>query len=444
MELGSWALIHGPSLLGLLPLLIYIVLVFINVDNLVAIAAGIVVGAVITGQGLPGLAGMFADSLGSFVVRIGFIIMLGAGLGRLMNQAKITHTLIYWIVKRVGINSRSKAKITVIVVSILICGLLGTLGGGNAVIAPIILPIMASMGIVPSAVTLLLKTAGEVGLIWGPLTGVTLGLLGVTGLSYGRYMLLAGLPFGIIWLIGAWIAANYIQKKNEGKETYDESLKGDSKLESMQVTTQQKVATIAFLLSFLALVVYGVLSKQGTNYAIIVMMVLIVVVFLFGRLKVNEGLKSVVDGVASMANLFLIFITIDVLLNLVTLGGGFEALSKALEGLISNVGAAGVMLISSVVGGLGIEAAAVAEIKIIADMFGEMAKNAALPMEMFAISLLAATRLTGSVYPTSNLMGQMGIAGSSDTKTIMKGMWISISLLVAYIIIWAFVGTLIL
>lgn len=443
MELGSWALIHGPSLLGLLPLLVYIVLVFINVDNLVAIAAGIVVGAVITGQGLPALSKMFATSLGSFVVQIGFIIMLGAGLGRLMNQARITHTLIYWIVKRIGINNRSKAKITVIVVSILICGLLGTLGGGNAVIAPIILPIMASMGIVPSAVTLLLKTAGEVGLIWGPLTGVTLGLLGVTGLSYGRYMLLAGLPFGIIWLIGAWIAANYIQKKNEGKEKYDDSLKGGG-LESMQITSQQKVATIAFLLTFLALVVYGVLSKQGTSYAIIVMMVLIVVVFLFGRLKINEGLKSVVDGVASMANLFLIFITIDVLLNLVTLGGGFTALSKALEGLVSGVGAAGVMLISSVVGGLGIEAAAVAEIKIIADMFGEMARNAALPMEMFAISLLAATRLTGSVYPTSNLMGQMGIAGSSDTKTILKGLWISISFLVAYIIIWAFVGTLVL
>jgi len=171
-----------------------------------------------------------------------------------------------------------------------------------------------------------------------------------------------------------------------------------------------------------------------------VMILLMVVVMLFGRIKPNDGMKSVVEGVASMASLFLVFVTIDVLLNMVTKGGGFDALSTWLQGFISSVGASGVMLISSVVGGLGIEAAAVAEIKIISDLFGQMVTESALPMEMFAVSLLAATRLTGSLYPTSNLVGQMGIARSGDMKATLKGCWISIIPVVLYIIIWAFIG----
>lgn len=438
MELGSWALISAPSLWGLIPLLIYIVLVFMNQDNIIAMMAGILVGAVLTGQGIGQLAKMFAGSLGSFVVQIGFIIMLGAGLGKLMNKARITHTLIYWIVKKIGVNSESKARITLIAVSIVICGLLGTLGGGNAVIAPIIIPIVAQFGIAPSVVTILFKTAGEVGLIWGPLTGVTLTLLGVTGMSYGRYMLVAGLPFGIIWLAGAWIAANYLQKRSKGQEMYDLPEKLEDK--GSEITKTEKTATLIFLLAFIGLVLYGIFSKQGTSYAIIVMILLMVVVMLFGRIKPQEGMDSIVSGTASMANLFLVFVTIDVLLNMVSLAGGFEALSKLLQGVVHNVGATGVALISSVIGGLGIEAAAVAEIKIISDMFKDMATASGLPMEVFAISLLAATRITGSVYPTTNLVGQMGIARSSDTKSILKGCWISITPLVIYIIVWAFIG----
>ena len=42
-------------------------------------------------------------------------------------------------------------------------------------------------------------------------------------------------------------------------------------------------------------------------------------------------------------------------------------------------------------------------------MFGSSAIVTSLPMSMFAISILTATRLTGSMYPITNLMGQLGI-----------------------------------
>lgn len=154
-----------------------------------------------------------------------------------------------------------------------------------------------------------------------------------------------------------------------GKEAYsvDEDIKH---LDSIVITPAQKRTTAAFLVAFVLLVVYGILTKQGTSYALIVMIALAVVVTLVSWTDIDTAVSCVTKGVASQANMFLIFITIDVLLNLVTLGGGFDAISNLLGGLAKGGGATGVMLAASIVGGFGIEAAAVAEIKIIAEMFG--------------------------------------------------------------------------
>ncbi len=331
MELGSWSLITAPSLLALIPLIVMIVLIFIGKSNVSGIMVGVLVGALLMGQDLGDMAAAFSTALGSSTALIGLIIMMGAGLGVLMNEAGVTHTLVYWIVKRIGVNTQTKGKIALVIVSIIVCGLLGTLGGGNAVIAPVMLPIMASLGVTPTVVATLFKVAGEIGLILGPLTGVTLITEEVTGLSYGQLMIQAAIPFAIVWLAGAWVGANRAQKRTHGKESY--TLGDDVKhLDQVVITKQQKVTTIAFLLCFVLLVGYGIATGQGTSYALIVMIVLAAVVAIFGRIEIDRSVDCITKGVASQANMFLIFVSIEVLLNLVTLGGGFDALSNLLGG----------------------------------------------------------------------------------------------------------------
>ena len=442
MELGSWSLITAPSLLALIPLIVMIVLIFIGKSNVSGIMVGVLVGALLMGQDLGDMAAAFSTALGSSTALIGLIIMMGAGLGVLMNEAGVTHTLVYWIVKRIGVNTQTKGKIALVIVSIIVCGLLGTLGGGNAVIAPVMLPIMASLGVTPTVVATLFKVAGEIGLILGPLTGVTLITEEVTGLSYGQLMIQAAIPFAIVWLAGAWVGATRAQKRTQVKESY--TLGDDVKhLDQVVITKQQKVTTIAFLLCFVLLVGYGIATGQGTSYALIVMIVLAAVVAIFGRIEIDRSVDCITKGVASQANMFLIFVSIEVLLNLVTLGGGFDALSNLLGGLASN-SATAVMLVASVVGGFGIEAAAVAEIKIISDMFGGLAVSAGLPMGCFAVSILAATRLTGSIYPTSNFAGQLGIAQCTNTKEALQAAWISVAFAWVFVIAYAIVGPMIL
>lgn len=447
MELGTWSFIQSPSLFALIPLIIMIVMIFRGFSNVASIMLGIIVGVLVMGQDFGMLANAFFESLGSTTALIGIIIMIGSGLGILMNETGVTQTLVYWIVKRIGVNTQTKAKIVLIICSILICGLLGTLGGGNAVIAPIMLPLLGSLGVTPTVVAILFKVSGEIGLIAGPLTGVTLVTMEVTGLSYAQLMVQAVIPFSIFWLVGAWIGANRAQKRTEKSESYE--LDGDiveemKHLDTFEVSGKQKRTTIAFLLSFVALIIYGIVSSQGTSYALIVMIVLSIVVTIASWTNIDTAVQCITKGVSSQANMFLIFITIDVLLNLVTLGGGFDALSNFLGKFVRYGGATGVMLVASVVGGFGIEAAAVAEIKIISEMFGSLAVESGLPMGCFAIAIMAATRLTGSIYPTSNFASQMGTAQCDNTKEALQACWISVAFAFFFVVIASIFGPLLL
>lgn len=443
ITLGNWALIEAPSLLALIPLIIYIVMAFKGKNNVSGLMTGIAAAFILLGLNLKTLAGVFQSAMGSTTVMIGLIIMTGAGLGVLMTETRITHTLVYLIVNSLKVNTQTRAKVALIISSVLICGMLGTLGGGNAIIAPIIIPIMASLGVSPTVVGVLFKVAGEVGLILGPLTGVTLITMEVTGLNYLQLLLYATLPFSIVWLIGAWIGTNKIQKELAGKEVYEitDDMKG---LDSYVISPKEKTATIVFLITFVLLVAYGVISKQGTNYALIVMLILTAVVAIFNRIEIDKVVELMGKGMATQFNMFLVFITIEVLLNLVTAGGGFDALGNMLGGLARQAGAFGVYITACIVGGFGIEAAAVAEIKIIADMFGGLAREVGLPMSVFATSILAATRLTGSMYPTTNFAGQMGTARSQNTKDGLRALWISVAFVWIWILIWGFIGPMLL
>lgn len=440
LEFGSWALVKAPSLLALVPLIIYIVMAFRGKNNVSGLLVGIAVASLLLGLDVKQLAGVFQKAMGSTTVMIGLIILAGAGLGVLMTETKVTHTLVYLIVKGLKVNTQAKAKIALIISSILICGMLGTMGGGNAIIAPIIIPIMASLGVIPTVVGVLFKVAGEVGLILGPLTGVTLITMEVTGLNYLQLMMYAAVPFSIVWLIGAWVGTTKIQKELAGKEVYE--LKEDMKhLDDFKVGSKEKTTTISFLISFILLVGYGVISKQGTNYALIVMILLAAVIAVVNRMEIDKVVNLMTTGMASQFNMFLIFITIEVILTLVTAGGGFEALGNLLGGLARQAGAFGVYITACIVGGFGIEAAAVAEIKIIADMFGGLAGDVGLPMSVFATAILAATRLTGSMYPTTNFAGQMGTARSENTKDGLRALWISVAFVWVWIIVWGLIGT---
>jgi hypothetical protein len=158
-----------------------------------------------------------------------------------------------------------------------------------------------------------------------------------------------------------------------------------------------------------------------------------------GRIEIDRAVKVMSKGIASQAPMMIMFIGFEMLLNLVSAGGGFKALAEIL-GNFAGDSPTMVMLVAAIVGGFGIEAAAVAEIKIIAEMFGATAQAAGLPMSMFAISILAATRLTGSLYPTTNFAIAIGVAQCTNTKEVLQACWIACGSVCAFILVWSFLG----
>lgn len=263
----------------------------------------------------------------------------------------------------------------------------------------------------------------------------------VTGLSYGKLMLWAVVPFSLVWLGSTIFAAKRIQKKLRGKEVY-EITEDMIDLNKIVVSKEEKRTTVLFLITFLLLVGYGIISKQGTTYALIVMLILSVVVTISSRLEMDSAIDTFVEGASKMTNMFFVFILFEVMFALIGLGGGFEALGTLLTGLVAGGGKAIVVIIASLVGGFGIEAAAVAEITIVHNMFIALVNQVNLPMEIWATAILAATRITGSVYPTANLAGQMGIARCGNMKEVLKASWIGAAALWAWVILWSFVGPL--
>ena len=134
------------GLLGLLPLVVYIVLVFRDVDPLPATAICVLIGAILTRQTPISFGEALAKATGSFLALVGVIIMLGRGLGEVLTETKVSHTLVHKIIFGIGIDTEKKAMLGIMLACMVVIGLLGTMAGGNAILAPIILPIAASAG----------------------------------------------------------------------------------------------------------------------------------------------------------------------------------------------------------------------------------------------------------------------------------------------------------
>lgn len=435
--MGPYSFISEESLWALIPMAVYIVVSFLpKSSGLTSAFISCVAGFFLTGQ-TPKLFGkLVTESLGSTLGLIGLIIMMGAGLGTLMTEAGISHTMVYWIINKIGVKTEKRAIITVIVTTTLVCGLLGTLAGGCAIIAPILIPVVAAAGLKPATVGAVFQSSGETGLIWGPFTGPTVALLAITGLSYGRMMLWAALPYGIIWLVVIYFVALKIQKDPK----FDEVYQLEENKQEVVVTPEQKRTTVAFIVSFVALVTYSMFTKPGTAYTVFVVIVLMLVIGLFSKKGLSECFKQVSKGMGAMAGTFLLFILLNIMLTYVNYGGGFEALGKLFISMIGEGSRSLVVIFGTLVGSFGVNGGAVAQLQVTHDLFAAAIESTKVPMEVWALALICGSRVTTSIYPGSNMLAPMGLARSESLKAMLLGDWAVSMVSILFIIIWALVG----
>lgn len=403
------------QLASLSVIIIYTILVFRNVDPLIATAIGVAIGFLFNLSTPLEMGKILESSLGSFLALVGFIIMLGRGLGEVLTETKVSHTLVHKIVYSVGVNTQTRVKIGVVISSTVIVAILGTLAGGLAILAPILRPIAASVGLSRPSLAVLMQAAGEEALIIGPFAPPVVALLGVTGLTYGTMLTHASLPIVAVTLIVTWIMSGKLQRQ------YPQELFNYSEnVEQFIPTKRQSGATIFFTLAFLACVVYGLMFKAKTSYVIFVMFSLAISTGIVGGLKLTRIFELIVEGMKKNFHLFVIFILLGPMLDLVQSAGGFDALLKVFAPLQQIGGKSILSILIGLTGAFGMPAASAAVIKMLYQMFSPSVAVLQLSATTFAFSMLLATRITNFAIPGANMFAAMGFAESSNIKAMIK------------------------
>lgn len=410
-------LFNLSPIFALVPLIIYIILAFRDINPILNVVICVLLSAVITQQPLLGMGAVISEALGSFLALIGFIILMGSALGAVLRKTGVAENVVITLMKKIGIDTEKKAILASMICSIVLVSLLGTLAGANAIIAPIVIPLVAVIGITPSTLAAVFQGAGATGLFIGPYSPQVVTIMGLTGLSYGSYLLGAGLPVALICWLVTYFMAMRIQNKTKGVYAYENIEKPDMEYEP---TKETRRATLAFFLSLLILIGYGIAVKSGSSYAIVVMFTSAIFTGVAGGLPLNDLFDTMMEGAGRMIWLFVMFVLFHPFITFIAEAGAFEELVSLIEPLLQSQSKVVFSLISTLTGIFGIGGAAVAQSIVMDNMFGQLVKGLGLSATLWAAILLVGSQITSFAYPEADMLGQMGLARSKDLKNMVK------------------------
>ena len=410
--------VASPSLWGLVPLLLYIALCFSRFGQIFAVLVGIVSAAIIGGHGIMEVAQGIRGGLGSFLGYIGLIILLGGGLGQVLKRTGVVHILVTMVTSRMKVDSERKAFAVVMICSVVIVSLLGTMAGGNAILAPILIPIAASVGVTPNAMAVLLHGAGATGLFLGPFTPPMVALMEFTGLSYPQVLLNAGIPVSVIMWVTTFLWAGVVQKRYRGRNAYEAADGTEASAHPAEPRVASRAAVV-FLVSMVVLVVYGILIEGGSTFVLPIMGITAFLTGIAGGLGVTEIIESVCEGAKNLVWLFFFFVLLDPFINFISAAGAFEAISQILAPYVQESSRAAFVAMTTLVGVFGVPGVAVVQAEVLNKMFLTLAQSMNIPMTVWVIVLLVGSQMTSFAIPEGDMQGQMGLARSDDLKSVL-------------------------
>ncbi len=351
--------------------------------------------------------------------------MLGAGVGEVAYRTGAARELVKFIVNRVGLSSQSRVKFGIIISSIVICGSLGTMAGGNAIIVAVVIPIAAAVGLTPPTVALLLMISGSIGLFIGPFTPSTVTILELGGLSYPQFLLTSALPMSVVTLGAGWIMSCYIQKWTAGKYSYNENFLTQKESEDPETLKRGKRAAFVFLGTIIAMAIVGISLKAGFSFAIIVMLTVALLTGLVAGLSPKQILEALYDGCGKLVWMFILYWLYNPILELVEKLNAYQTLLDSatpyLTGLTPAMLCFGIFLFN-IVG--HIPGAAVAQMTFTNKIFGPILAAHGVPPAGITAVLLASSQVDWfGPFPSSDMFGQMGLARSSQLKYMLYGGW---------------------
>lgn len=417
------AVIGGQAgLWGLVPIGLYAVLALLGVDVVLATIGALVIAAVMTRTGPIPLGNQLATSMGSLVAVIGLIILLGAGLGQVTQETGAAQALVRFVMGRIGLNTRTRVQVGIMVSSLILVGALGTLAGANAILAPIIIPIAARTGWKPPAVAAMLHAAGAAGLMSGPFTPPVVTIMAAAHLDYGEYLLKAALPVATLTIVIGFFMARWIQRHTDQEYTAADAAEEETEPSREGLARR---SALVFALVLVGLAVYGIVEKAGYSYALVVMVLTAAATGLAGGLGPKSVLQAVYTGAGRLIWLFLLFWMLDPMLVLIGKTGAYETIFADLKPILPDVSPWVFLLLVVALGYLhAVPGAAVAQVVLVNKLFGPVAAALGIPPAVWAVALLGTSQIDQlGPLPGADMIGQMGLARSSSLRLMLFNGW---------------------
>jgi GntP family gluconate:H+ symporter len=403
-----------PGLWGLIPIVVYAGLALLGVDMVLATLGAVLCAVVLTRTSPADLGSVLTESMGSLVALLGVIILLGAGLGEVLRRTGVAEFLVIGVVRRVGLTTQLRAQFGVMLACTILAGALGTLAGSVAIVAPIVIPLLAALGFSSPATAAMFFFSGLAGLTLSPFAPITASIYGAAQVSWIDYVVTAGLPtalvmFGVGFLVVRWNqrrtaqAFPYPPERAVDLDALDEPAAGAGR------------TTVAFLLAFLALVVYSGVTAAGATFVPVALILLIAVTGIGARLPIGALMGAVYAGASRLLGIFFLFFLLAVLFTLVDSMGAYDGVAERFA--LSELAPYLFCLVVILIGWVGVAGAAAAQVVLVNQVFGPLAVALGVPPAAWTVVLLAASQTDGlGPFPNPDMIGQMGLAESRSLR----------------------------
>ncbi|TCP47862.1 putative ion transporter superfamily protein YfcC [Tamaricihabitans halophyticus] len=416
-------LTSSPTLWGFLPLALYAVLLLADLDIVLATTVGLLSGLLVLGAGPIDAADYLADSLASDVVVIGLVIVLGSGLGEVLMKTGAATDLVRLIVQRMGIDSALRAQLGIMLATGVLVIALGTLIGAFALAAPLVIPIAARLGFTRSGTALMMFIGGTCGMFVAPFVGSMVAIRSSSGISYPEFVLVAGGPLAI----ACFVVGFFLVRWNLRRPTSPEDFYGadDQVDEALEVPRYARQSTVAFLGSFVLMVVYAVLTGAGTSFAVLALIGMAVVAGAAGRLSPTALLRALYDGCGRLFNFFLLFWLLAALFAVIEELNPYEILLDLWGSNLVALGTFTFLVLVGLIGWIGIQGASAAQVLLVDQIFGPTADALGVPIAAWSVVLLASAQAdTYGPFPGVNMIAPVGLARSTALKRVLYSSWV--------------------
>ncbi|MDA3624681.1 permease [Saccharopolyspora sp. WRP15-2] len=416
-------LTEPPTLWGLLPLGLFVVLLLIDLDIVIAAVVTSASALLVLGSNPAEAAGFLGDALGSDVLAIGMIIVLGGGLGEVLLRTGAAADLVRMIMRKLGDDSPARAQLGIMLASAVLVVALGTLIGAFALAAPLVIPIAARLGFTKSGTALMLFVGGTCGMFVAPFVGSMVAIRTASGISYPDFVLTAGGPLAVACFAAGFALVRWnLRHPVDADDYYGEEDEADS---SAEIPAHARASTVAFLVAFVAIVAYAVIAGPGTAFAALALLVMAAVAGFAGRLKATELLTALYEGCGRLFNFLLMFWLLGALFLIIEEINPYEVLMAQWGGNLQALGTFAFLIIVGLIGWLGIQGASAAQVVLVDKIFGPTAAALGVPVPAWSVVLLASAQAdTYGPAPGVNMIAPVGMARSTALKRVLYSSWI--------------------